>query len=496
VVTRRIVSRLISATTLVVWTAVSVLNASPAAAQQQLGPVVISSTSGTPLLVNGLAPDKLPVGAGVGTEVCLPSRQVYVTEGERYTFQRWSTGATDQCIVTDRPGEFRAMYSHEVLLVLKSDVQSAQRSTWAAYGVPVKLDVPQLVQDTDDSRYRFQSWSEGETPFQAANIIAPVKPTTLQVNWVHERMVTIEAPDGADIKGSGWYAEGSNLVLRAPDTVPGSSDQDRLKFAHWESDSFPTPVLQNPTNTLTALKIDAAYTLKAVYTKQYLVDANSPFGSLKHDWVNDGETVVLEAPATADVVPDQQRLVFKRWEGMDGLLSPKVTGKVDKPINLTATYERQVMLTVNAPHGAAGDGWQTVGSVARVTVPGSVSQMFLLNSTFVAFGGYPNGQSSIQVLVNEPTTVTALYRSEPNLGVLSLLLLLPSLAVLIYLGVVRGWFLEWRMRVEDRILELRLRRRFGKRVTLTRSSSLDTATQIPGRNGTHLPLPVGEEQRN
>jgi hypothetical protein len=440
-----------------------------------LGPVVISSSSGTPLLVDGLANDKLPIGLSVGATVCLPTRQVYTSEGERFTFQQWSNGATDDCLTPDKPGEYRALYKHEVLLVVKSDVAAAQRSMWATYGVPVQLDVPSLVQDGDDTRFRFQSWSDGEDPFQPSNTIAPVKPAALQVNWLHEHRVTVEAPDGADIKGSGWYADGANLVLRAPDTLPADNDQTRWKFSNWVSDSFPAAVLQNPQTTLTALKVDAAYTIRAVYTKQYLVDAQSPFGSLKHDWVNDGDSVVLEAPATSDIVPDQERLVFKRWDGMDGLLSPKITGKADKPISVTAVYDRQVMLKVNAPYGVSGDGWQTAGSVASISVPSAQAQMFLLNSSFVGFGGYPAGQSSIQVLVSGPTTLTALYQTEPNLRVLALLLLLPMLAVLVYLGVTRGWFVGFVGHMQTTALS----RRTASRRALVRGGS--SKSSFPGR---------------
>src|SRR5205823_5384106 len=180
------------------------------------------------------------------------------------------------------------------------------------------------------------------------------------------------------------------------------------------------------------------YSIRAVYQKQYLVSATSPLGTLKRDWINEGQDVVLEAPPVTDIVPDQERLVFKRWDGMDGLLSPKITGKVDKPIMLTANYERQVMLKVNAPHGSAGDGWQKLGDVATVSVPNSVAEMFLLNSTFSTFGGYPAGQTSIQVLVSGPTTLTALYHTEPNLPVLALLLAMPLLIVSIYLFTTRG----------------------------------------------------------
>jgi hypothetical protein len=493
---RRCLNPLCARVALIALTAIGTLcGASVAFAQPAPQPLTISSSSGTPLLVNGLAPDKLPVGAPLGTEICLPARQVYVTEGERYTFQKWSNDSTDQCITPDQPGEYRALYLHEVLLVVKSDVAATQRSMWATYAMPVKLTVPPIVQDDANDRYRFLSWSDGETQFDPSNTFAPVKPTTLTLNWAHEYQITVDSPDGASVPGSGWYAAGTNLALRAPDTFAGDSDQQRNKFDHWESTSFPAAVLQNPTQSLTPLKVDASYALRAVYDKQYLVDATSPFGELKHDWVNDGDSVVLEAPATSDIVQDRERLIFKRWDGMgDNLLSPKITGKVDKPINVSAVYDRQVMLTVNAPNGASGDGWHKAGDVAAVTVPSSVSQMFLLNSTFVGFGGYPAGQSSIQVLVNEPTTLTALYRTEPNLQVLALLLFLPTLAVLVYFSVTRGWLVELRARAQERVRLFRARRKMKVLFWATAEKhNHDSPAQLPGRNGPHLPLPIGEE---
>jgi hypothetical protein len=102
----------------------------------------------------------------------------------------------------------------------------------------------------------------------------------------------------------------------------------------------------------------------------------------------------------------------------------------------------------------------------------------------VGFGGYPAGQASIQVLVNEPTTLTALYRTEPNYLVLILVLLLPLLAVALYLGVTRGWFIDGRARLRERIRDVRARRK------------LLFWAELHGRNGTHLPVPAGEERRD
>jgi len=462
------------------------------AQEQPTSPIQVSTNGGTPLLVDGVEPDKLPTGVAPGSTVCAPGPRVYKTEGDRWIFQQWSDHSTDKCITPTKPGAYRALYAHEVLVVLKSTAPGISRSMWVPYAEPIKLEVPAVIASGDDSRYRFDSWSDGETQFDRSNTIAPVKPTVLEVKWIREHRLQLDGPDNANLQGSGWYPDGTNLVLRAPDTLPGDADQARWKFSQWQTTSFPPAALQNPQSSTTAIGIQMPYTIKAVYQKQYLVSATSPLGTLKRDWFNEGDDVVLETPATTDIVADQERLVFKRWDGIDGVLSPKVTGKVDKPINVTAIYERQVMLKVNAPHGSAGDGWQKAGNVASVSVPSSYSEMFLLDSNFTGFGGYPAGQSAIQVLINEPTTVTALYRTQPNLGVLAVLLGLPLLAVIVYLMTTRGGWIKLRAWLERQMNRIRARRRSG--APAAEDQPLAVNAKVPDRNGTHLPLPVGEGQ--
>jgi hypothetical protein len=123
--------------------------------------------------------------------------------------------------------------------------------------------------------------------------------------------------------------------------------------------------------------------------------------------------------------------VFRRWEGMEGLISPKVTGVVDKPVILTAIYERQVKLKIDAAHGSSGEGWHRVGTVATATVPDSISQMLLFKSAFVGFSGHAAGQPTVQVLMDEPVVLTALYRNDVNSTILAALLSSILLAVVL-----------------------------------------------------------------
>ena len=413
--------------------------------------VNLATTSPLPLIIDGLESDRLPTAIAGGSTVCITDRQYYKTEGERWTFQGWSNGSTQDCINPSKAGAYKALFSHEVLLVIRSAAADFQHSEWVAYGVPVDMEVPSTVNAREDgnSRYRFVQWSDGENPYDTHNTIAPVKPTALDVKWVLEHKVTVDGPADATIKGSGWYADGTNLVLQAQDIVPSGKDGERSKFKSWQSSGQPTAVIGNASSAQATLKIDAPYSVSAAYDKQFYVSATTPAGTLKHDWVNDGQDLVIEAPATLDVIPERERLVFKRWTGVDGIQSPRFGGPVDRPVSVSAVYERELMLKVDAPLGVSGDGWQKAGTVASVTVPQFNSTMFLFRNTFAGFSGYAQDQNSVQIMMSEPVSLAALYRTEIDLRVLAVLLLVPFAALILILSY-RWVPALWRLRPRRR----------------------------------------------
>jgi hypothetical protein len=398
--------------------------------------VVVMSNSPQPLLIAGMEVDKTPVGVPVGVNICIEDSVYYKSEAERWTFQGWSNGATQECIAPTRPGTFRALFAHEVLIVVRSAASAFQHSQWVTAGTPLDLEVPAIATVPDDprSRYRFIQWSDGETPFQPKNTIAPVKPTVLEIKWTFEHQVTVQGPADVQLRGSGWYPDGANLVLQAPESVDGPAAGERLKFMRWEPSDYPAALIGNAMTPQATLKIDAAYSVRAVFQKQYLVTARNPAGTLKRDWFNDGQELILETSPVLDVIPDRERLVFKRWDGVDNILSPRFGGPVDRPVNVAAQYEREVMLKVDAPYGVSGDGWHKAGSVATVNVPASTSSMFLLRSTFAGFSAQSSDASSLQILMNEPVTMSALYRTEVDVRVLAVLLLVPFGAFVVLLS--------------------------------------------------------------
>ncbi|MBI2171748.1 MAG: hypothetical protein HYU30_06985 [Chloroflexi bacterium] len=168
------------------------------------------------------------------------------------------------------------------------------------------------------------------------------------------------------------------------------------------------------------------------------VQARTPVGVLKKEWVTVGADVALETPAIIESVPDRDRYVFQKWTGMAGLVSPKISGTADQPVNVDAVYEHQFKVGVAAPYGSSGAGWYKQSATATVTVPPAVEKFFFLQDVFVEFAGYGKAPT-MSLVVGEPVDLTALYRREVNLKVLALLVILP-------LGVAGLLAGDWRLR--------------------------------------------------
>jgi hypothetical protein len=119
---------------------------------------------------------------------------------------------------------------------------------------------------------------------------------------------------------------------------------------------------------------------------------------------------------------------------MSGLNSPQVGGVVTAPISLTAVYTHQYMVTLVDPYGGSGGGWTTVGTMATITVPTTNQKNLILKSIFTGFAGYSGKTNTIQVMVNAPVTVTALYTTGVDFAVLGLII--AALIVIIAIIVI------------------------------------------------------------
>ena len=424
----------------------------------------VTSNISMSLVVNDSQFSDLPHSVPLGTRVCIESEFRYTSEGERYRFEGWlldQNAKTDpnnveeqsaelpalssECIQTTHAGTYSAHYRQEVLFQINSQAKAYQQSRWVAKGEVVEVNVPEVFELNGHSRYRFKDWSGGETPFLPANRIATFRPTALEVRWTPEYLVELEGPEGSlvFIEGpegsvvksekvpnqgvvvSGWYAEGEPLVFRAIPHIYDDSRTSRLAFEEWEMIHGPAPAIKGKDNPATAIVVKAPCRVRARYSESHLVEARNFQGLLLQEWVQEGKEVELFAPAILDTIPDEERYVFKAWEGVDAEIN-NLQVTVDNPLSLEAVYERQFMLNVKSPYGASGEGWHPEGAKALVIAPVEPQSMLFFKRTFDGFLGHGDPDALVKnpvatIEIDKPMTITAVYRSEIDQMVLAVL---------------------------------------------------------------------------
>ena len=399
-------------------------------------PITVTTDSPFPLLVNGLPAEELTTEVLPDDQVCVQEPLSYLNQRERWAFRSWSHGPTTLCVTLTEPGVYRATYDHEFVVHIDSEVGQIRVSNWVVDGTRVEVGVPETVHDGERTRWHFQQWGQGESPFTPINIVAPLEPMDLKPTWTKEYLVEIQGTEDVELEGSGWHEAGSLLALRAPAVVESETEGERLKFAFWRTVGVPVLAISEAGAASTGISVDGPYTLRAEYDKEFLVIAKSPFGVLSSQWVKEGEGLVLEAPPIQETVPGERRLIFQRWVGQEGLTYPKITGVANGPINITAVYEQQFMVSVESPFGASGGGWYSVGAMAPISVPeegGSTKVIF--KRSFKGFVGYPQDRSRIDVAVDKPLAITALYGNKLDWSTLGLILLAALVALVVLVAV-------------------------------------------------------------
>lgn len=374
---------------------------------------IINSNYMVPLIVNGVEVQP-PAKASHGDIACIKEYILYIQQSKRIVFREWSDGSKDQCRTVE--GNLTAIYDMEVLLQVYTEPKPLRKSEWVKAGTLVKLYYPEIFYEDGSVRYVFESWSSGETPFQANNTIYISEPTRLEARYIKEYLIT--AIGEVKINGTGWYREGETAVLATPSVIYNSQQDERLIFTGWESIG-PTPVvISNPSSPITVISVKGPYILKANYEKQYRVEVVGPRGVIFRGWVKDGETIKIQADQTINL-QEGVRLRFTGWSLPDLPSVPEIILEVRRPYNITANYVKQYYLGVESQYGASGAGWYDEGSIATVRANPQPPSNILITRKLIGYSGdceidCQTSNGAITLKMDSPKTVRTIYVTEPN----------------------------------------------------------------------------------
>lgn len=369
-----------------------------------------------------------------------------VNEGAdmRYSFDMWKD--TEQgnvrIIQAGDVDNLVALYDTQYYLRAITEYGSISGGGWYDKDATAHFKVnEEFVTEGDDSiRYAFKSWDSGDYIKSVDNSIPVQEPMTVKASWGEEYQLDIRSniPDYAP-PGSGFYPQGKSLALIAEGEIRSSNSDTNYVFDRWVSIGPNPVIISNTVSPSTSISIQSPYIIEARYTKSYLINAWTPYGSVSGGgFYDDGEVAEISVVSNEVIVkPGQIKKTFNGWDtrgakvldfssegspGIGDLVNPKVMIVADQPRNVTAQWTDQYYLNVRSSQGdVKGSGWYQPGSVVPISVSNPTQPPGMWSSySFVGWSGDIDDTSpTARVIMAGPRSVVAEWEVDNTPGIIN-----------------------------------------------------------------------------
>jgi hypothetical protein len=355
--------------------------------------------------------------------------------GERYGFVDWDDSSIrTRTINVNAPGltyvaNFNTQYKlsfvdpHGMPMTTPAGFPVADGIYFDA-GTVVDIQTDNMVMDTADHRWRFDSWSSGDPGgYTGTNNPATVTmtgPIAQTVAWIDQHLLTLVSAYGTP-DASGWYEQQSateywydagDTAFFWVETAVIISAGERAFFEAW---------LGGTNGTV----MNAELTVTASWSLEFLVTVVSSYGTVPSPtWVADGGSYSLDIEEV--VTSGDSRASFTGWTTPDTAnggyqgTNRQETLTVTGPITETATWETQYLLTIITEYGTpeasnwedqhnATAFWYSEGDSATFWVGDEVF-ISAENDAKAMFEGWSGGANGTSM--NSPITVIATWHLE------------------------------------------------------------------------------------
>lgn len=267
-------------------------------------------------------------------------KYVEIAQDVRWALAGFAAGAQslgDELRLTVRgPMTIRALWQKEYRVTIDCGEArcvegSAQYTKWVREGETLHIKLAEVYQAGERARFRLLDSPELK--------IAVKEPLTMRPRYVKEfyvrfgyKIKTADGVEEAKVLYGEWLPENSAVSIPAERLTPSSGNGVKYELAGYEADGSPAA---------SQINVKGPHDIYAVWEKYYLVEVVTPIGVAEGGgWYKAGSvaTISLSQSASGFLIYDR----FKMWVSDDGRAynEPTITLKVDKPITLTAVWEK------------------------------------------------------------------------------------------------------------------------------------------------------------
>ena len=343
--------------------------------------------------------------------------------GTRLVFERWSDNVTSpsRMLFLDRDLDLVAYFGRQYFVNIVAPHGSSVSSGWFDRGEAITVNVPDIVEISEYSRYRFMGWSGDVKSANNSLTIIVDKPMNITATYAKEHRVSIDAGPGKAV-GEGWYMEGGKAVVgvESPEVVVGKT---RYVFRGWVGD------IESGSPTI-ELQVSKPLRIRASWERQFFVEIDAGEGkvSLRSGWYPEGSQILVTAETPIYISPGS-RLVFAKWGGDLESAGSELSFKLSGPVSIKAFWRKQYLVNASTPIGiVSGVGWYDGGETATVSIDRTV-EGFLIRDIFSGWrGDVISSEPSVSFVVDSPRQLVAEWRKDySHLVILSLVLMASSL---------------------------------------------------------------------
>ncbi len=203
------------------------------------------------------------------------------------------------------------------------------------------------------------------------------------------------------------WAPGSSHSIQAASEVSGETGT-RYVFTSWDDG-----------NTSSSRTITNGGLYRADYKTQYYLTVNSLYGNPGGaGWYDSSSTAAISVISPVEQAGTKR--IFTEWSGDYSGNAASAAVIMNQPKTVTAGWKTQYYLTVTSVYGIPeGAGWYDSGSTAGISIAALVEETGTRHYFAEWSGDYSGDAASASVIMNQPKTVTAAWRTDYLLTLVS-----------------------------------------------------------------------------